>query len=143
MKIEAGKYYRTRCGKKAYVHVVYGINPFDNSHLPYPVSGCVGTHWVRWTERGKYSSTDTENNYDLVAEWSESVPMYRAFANENEFWPFRNEWVIKPKDSKAKWRISGCTESGVWVCLHGFVAWPTLFEEFTFANGSRCGVKNN
>ena len=73
MKIEAGKYYRTRDGGKAYVA---GVFP-DEMGFAYPVTGCVFTEdcekildMTDWAKDGK----DLWNgDWSLIAEWEESV----------------------------------------------------------------------
>lgn len=68
MKIEPGKYYKTRCGKKAWIG---HICP-EESNRPNPVYGYIvedGNFWAMycWHLDGKASNCD----YCLVSEWTE------------------------------------------------------------------------
>lgn len=62
MKIEAGKYYRTRDGRKARVLCT------DHVKLNYPVAGSIGGELYSWTGEGEFYR-GTINIIDLVAEW--------------------------------------------------------------------------
>jgi hypothetical protein len=68
LKIEAGKCYRTRDGRKAHV---LGIR--DDVDVPHPVIGFIEgdktTHC--WCKDGGYYATSAESGYDLISEWKE------------------------------------------------------------------------
>lgn len=73
LTLEAGKYYRTRNGKKAFVGYVMADNPFNAAKPMYPASG-----WIEeeefpqcWNLDGSLHSADEEHKKDLVAEWVE------------------------------------------------------------------------
>lgn len=70
MKIEAGKYYRTRCGRKAYVDVIFSPNPFSGRKPQVPVRGYIDALEYYWTSSGRISE-DYASHADLVAEWIE------------------------------------------------------------------------
>lgn len=74
MKIEAGKYYKNREGKKIYVA---GICPWDRIR---PVIGWTESVeiFISWKLDGHWAMSDTQHRYDLVSEWVD--PM------EVEFW---------------------------------------------------------
>lgn len=63
MKLEAGKYYRTRSGMKAFVGAIcpYECHPFQK------VVGWIGGSCFTWAMSGQWGSGS--NNPDLVAEW--------------------------------------------------------------------------
>jgi hypothetical protein len=69
MKIEAGKYYKLRNGKKAYV-VCIVHNPFSDESYVYPIMGFIedrnGT--ASWTLKGE-SIKDSVSEWDIVEEW--------------------------------------------------------------------------
>lgn len=72
LTLEAGKYYRTRGGKKVFI---VGVNPFDkeDDDIEFPFGGFVQglkgdvLEWFR--DDGRYGVQDGAN--DLVAEWVE------------------------------------------------------------------------
>jgi hypothetical protein len=70
MIIEAGKYYRTQSGCRAYVACVR-----DDMEIPYPAFGYVEGDSVPyiWDMRGAGSGFV---DYDLVSEWVEPVKVY-------------------------------------------------------------------
>lgn len=78
MNVEAGKYYRTRSGAKAYV--AYVGNPFGQNRSPFsarPAVGFVdsGSGPVCWELDGRATiiASDYQHPLDLVAEWREPV----------------------------------------------------------------------
>lgn len=67
MKIEAGKFYRTRDGHRARVYAVDGRDP-------YPAHGAIffdGAGWIgnTWTIEGSVSVALHPRCYDLISEW--------------------------------------------------------------------------
>ncbi len=64
MKLEVGKSYRTRDGKRA----VVGTN---TASVADPFYGHVGTHACTWMEDGTCWDHEVEHHMDLVAEWEE------------------------------------------------------------------------
>ena len=72
MKIEAGKYYRTRDGRKAFVSAVLLPNPFAGPGHMYPAIGYVeSASTVWWTKDGRYSCKESHHPFDLISEWRE------------------------------------------------------------------------
>lgn len=70
MKIEAGKYYKTRAGNKARVYATDG-------HGDFPAHGAVlidGWRLEKWTLDGKAIPRGTYPT-DLVSEWTDAVEM--------------------------------------------------------------------
>jgi hypothetical protein len=65
MKLEAGKYYRTRDGRKAYVAA---IAP-EWVATDYPVLGWVDIATIRWRADGK--EVRNESPCDLISEWTD------------------------------------------------------------------------
>lgn len=96
MKIKAGKYYKTRGGKKAFVLSVLEKSPFcETVNLKYPVIGLLGDRSdpngsvaYEWALDG---TCYNHSAYDLIEEWPE--PKYRPFANADEFKPHRDRWI--------------------------------------------------
>lgn len=67
IKLEAGKYYRTRDGRKAFVS---GKNPFSDTQCC--ICGFIeGYGSTSWTIDGNYYSDKSDVAYDLIAEWKE------------------------------------------------------------------------
>jgi hypothetical protein len=83
MKIEAGKFYTTRDGRKAYVAT--DSNPFCASD-PSPCIGWVdGEEYVfsncneGWTTTGRYHDESRQSEFDLVSEWvTDNVSVKRS-----------------------------------------------------------------
>lgn len=74
LTLEAGKYYRTRAGRKAYIS---GINPFpDGSHIR-AIGVIVDSGVKGWNMCGAYSLS-SDHAFDLVAEWFEPKRIKRA-----------------------------------------------------------------
>jgi len=72
MQIEAGKYYRTREGRKAFVEHVLQHNPFgQKSHDGFPALGYIeGKRGIEdWKLDGHW--TEQDNCNDLIAEYIE------------------------------------------------------------------------
>ena len=85
MKIEVGKFYKTRDGKKARIyatdgsgkHSIHGAVFFDNSWLSH--------RWTSytWTDEGIYRNGDTDG-LDLVSEWEEPKPKFKAWIHRTK-----------------------------------------------------------
>jgi hypothetical protein len=74
MKIEAGKYYRTREGRKAFVEAVLGPSPFDGDTPSYPFYGWIDKRGAAtWMRRGEFLVGGGDSDKDLVAEWDDPV----------------------------------------------------------------------
>ena len=71
MELEAGKYYRTRNGKKAFVA---GINPIKDLNTD-PAVGFVGPVPHSWQIDGRYENYSKQSRHDLVEEWIEPEPV--------------------------------------------------------------------
>lgn len=70
VKLESGRLYRTRGGKKAFV--AYIENP--SSEKEYPVWGStIDEPHCGWTLDGKYTS-DVKSDHDLISLWDEPTP---------------------------------------------------------------------
>jgi hypothetical protein len=70
MKIEAGKYYRTLSGKKAYVETAVGPSPFTGQGRTYPFFGYVDEYGPEsWTAAGHVGSDCPAHQRNIVAEW--------------------------------------------------------------------------
>lgn len=78
MKIEAGKYYRTRDGRKAYVDVIRVSSPFNGYEPTHPIIGYVddekqGPRSTKtWRADGRFD-VKQDRSIDLVEEWREPV----------------------------------------------------------------------
>lgn len=73
MKIESGRYYKTRDGRKAYVAAILE-NPFGYGNGKYPIVGYIqGKQQMCWTASGSTRVNCCEDFDDLVADWVEPV----------------------------------------------------------------------
>ena len=69
LKIEAGKYYRTRDGRKAFVAA---RNPFNARFCWMGMIDSISTLCgVTWLESGRFSDTREAHPDDLIAPWTE------------------------------------------------------------------------
>lgn len=68
MKLEVGKYYKTRDGRKA------EIIEYDGSAMPFLVRHHDGTMW-HFID-GKLHEDDIEDELDLIAEWQDEPEVY-------------------------------------------------------------------
>jgi hypothetical protein len=81
MKLEAGKFYKTRDGSKAYVACIEPPFRVDSDervcgYVESSQSACT------WCTDGSWIEVDTSPQ-DLVAEWVESKPRLRAWFNDD------------------------------------------------------------
>lgn len=75
MKLEVGKYYRTRDGRKA--------GPIEENAWQdgdYKFSGMMGLAEITFDEDGFYIDEDHEYDFDLIAEWVDEPVMEAAAA---------------------------------------------------------------
>ena len=150
MQIEAGKYYRLRNGKKAFVACVLPEDPINPDGNKQPLIGFIqGSGQANWTAKGHYYDDDEEvHSHDIVADWSAFQSTHRPFKGRDEFWPFRNEWFRNKEGSETyDYKIMWIGEDGVGLPAPGFsdgnfVSWAKLFSDYTFANGDWCGMRN-
>ena len=82
MKIEPGRFYRTRSGQKARVYAVY-------SGQKHPVHGAVlgvrgDNEWlmIKWCEDGRFGEMVADESYDLVSEWSDAISLTKEQVRE-------------------------------------------------------------
>lgn len=77
LRLKAGKFYRTRGGRKAYVDSIIGPNPFTKDTPDYPCAGYIEDNGLpnamTWTQSGKERKS-RETPFDLVEEWVEPKP---------------------------------------------------------------------
>lgn len=103
MKIEAGKYYETRRGEKAFVA---GISPFTSTDPLYHIVGWIDgtTDAAAWGLGGAYADR-AEAPEDLVAEWTEpptpleALKVLHRLANQPK--PDPTEWNKAMRDAVA------------------------------------------
>jgi hypothetical protein len=73
MTIEPGKFYRTRDGRKAYVHRI-------NDGGEYPIEGKIeGGYWTEWTREGRWLNLENSPS-NLVAEWTDPLEQLALLA---------------------------------------------------------------
>lgn len=76
MKLEVGKYYKTRDGRK--------VGPMEQSYLNhYPFSGKLHRESERWLENGRYYN-HRESNLDLVEEWKDCPKLWGKMTDEEK-----------------------------------------------------------
>jgi hypothetical protein len=73
LTLEAGKYYRTRNGRKALAAAIMPKNPFkEGGEVGYPIRGYIdGFGAGSWTSNGHFGDDHYDDDRDLVAEWVE------------------------------------------------------------------------
>jgi hypothetical protein len=99
LKIEAGKYYKTRDGRKAFVAAV-AINPFGTTPV-YPVWGFIGNDDYYWAESGEYYFRDRDPNpLDIISEWKEPVVVKRYVAWVRDDYGEVRPWCGQPHHSR-------------------------------------------
>ena len=103
MQITAGKYYKTRDGRKAFVSAVeVPCERYCVNKRIHPVLGYIGVGQCSWTEAG-HGDARCETEYDLVAEWREPV----AKVVTVYMLPDGNVWFCDPrKKSIASTRVT-------------------------------------
>ena len=73
MKLEAGKYYKTRNGLKAYVEFIRQDSLFGDYLTKYPAMGFIESYGEQmWKTNGEFN-TSIENELDLISEWREPI----------------------------------------------------------------------
>lgn len=117
MKIEAGKFYKTRYGMKVRVYATDGAHTF-------PIHGAVylkyEDKWEShiWKESGAFDG-ETPNDYDIVSEWDDDHPA--------ENWPVDAKiFVREDKDENWKPRHFAKYENGhVFAWIEGKTSFTT------------------
>lgn len=85
MKIEAGKYYRTRDGRKVGPMRAFCGKDFDIDDERNPHGDEVNDSW--WRASGKRGAYYEDSNLDLIAEWTEDDDL-NAICDERQGGPF-------------------------------------------------------
>lgn len=103
LQLEAGKYYRTRGGEKAFVGTKA---PFGSVHKSYVFLGHIeGREFCySWAENGKYSVS--KDGLDLVAEWVEP----KRIKGKVLLWG-NSEARFLPDGKRSYFDMSGCVAS--------------------------------
>lgn len=90
MKLEVGKFYKTRGGDKARIYAVDagGDYPVHGAvYCPAPHPGNSEWEFMTWCPDGSYYGNEDEDRLDIIAEWHEPVTrtvwvnMYRQFTS--------------------------------------------------------------
>ena len=114
MKIEVGKFYKTRDGRKARIYALDGLGR-------YHVHGAIlkGDRWVvetwantgveTWANTGEYYCSVVSSGSDLISEWKEPKPRFLAWVGATGWLYFtsnepapgwtRAPWLDEPEDS--------------------------------------------
>lgn len=104
MKLEVGKFYKTRDGGKAYVA---GPNPFTDG-AGYCWLGAIELFdTVHWTNCGKFISFE-ESPHDLVAEWIDPSKTVKINGWVNIYPDFVSSHMHPDKAQADKWRVKEC-----------------------------------
>jgi hypothetical protein len=76
LKLEAGKYYRTRAGDKVYVAAVAGIPAGVDTVTHFTALAYAQGHSILYTACGRYSLSQV-SPWDILYEWQEPVKLTR------------------------------------------------------------------
>lgn len=110
MKIEPGKFYKTRSGRKARIYAVDG----DSVR---PIHGAIIANgdWILagWGMDGNFYDSSNESEYDLISEWTEPLDFdwsvlppwmnWIAKDSDDNWWAFSH----KPFLTKSIWETNG------------------------------------
>lgn len=93
MKIEAGKFYKTRSGHKAFVA---GVSPFASTQPLYRMTGFVdgGQSGTSWNIEGEFAADGMRSPEDLVAEWIDPptpLEALKAIVTHMDGWAVRSD----------------------------------------------------
>jgi len=89
LKIEVGKYYKTRCGKKAKVkYKLDGPYPY-----PYPWIGMIfydeREYMATWSEKGASFFSGDYHGDDIISEWSDDPSLGWVYKGEHYVNPWK------------------------------------------------------
>lgn len=148
MKIEAGNFYRTRNGKRAFVAAIIPDPPFAMTLNIHPAMGYIeGVNGkYSWSSEGKFTTANCIDQYDLIAEW-EDKPEFRPFEGIDEFTPHLNRWIVSKERPAVLYRPFYVENKGVRIHFSNgdpsaLLSWNLLFEKYMFLGGDCCGVRN-
>lgn len=102
---------------------------------------CPGQPDERWVGSTSLSFTDPVKRYRIKPK-----PTYRPFKNAQEFLPYANKFVILKgcigTPAEEHYRINVVNDNMAWFTLtsQNAVRWQRLFDEYTFSDGTPCGV---
>ena len=105
--------------------------------------------------KAKYTSHAWSVDYSPVWNWDyvdyrvkeeENEPLYRPYKDKNEFLvdSMNNWFYLCDKDTNARFLPTCVLANGVEMTCNGeciSLTWKKLFENFTWDNGSPCGIK--
>lgn len=127
--VETGKKYVAKNGK------VFGpLQPVQEG-TEYPFIA----HGKQWNAHGVRYIMGDRDTEDLVAEYVEPMPVYRAFAHAAEFAPHRDKW-IKRVSGGGCFAVSAYSDMGI---VYGADGKSKSYQEllsFKFEDGTTCGV---
>lgn len=111
LKIEAGKYYQTRDGRKAFVTCVKLCNPFAPNGCYTVEGGIEGVGIATWMVDGRYYRPELAGK-DLVSEWAEPRQLTCAVYLVQNYINNEVEAVLGPRTDfvVGKYKILACKE---------------------------------
>lgn len=108
MKIEAGKTYKTRSGRKVRVLCT------DLRDATYPVVGVVDGDDERveaFTADGRFNDEQRASPLDLVEEWREPMTCWATVAPNGDAYLFRTERHAREHADEKGWRLVKLVEA--------------------------------
>ena len=107
-------------------------------------------HKVRYPRAVWYIDYSPVWNWDYMdyrVKEEENEPLYRPYEDKNEFLvdSINNRFYLCDKDTNAQFLPTCVLANGVEMTCNGeciSLTWKKLFENFTWDNGSPCGIKN-
>lgn len=125
LKVEAGKYYRTKAGEVIGPMFLFGLG--DDKWAYKKGKGGL------WNDAGKHNSLSGKHDFA-----EEITFTYRPFANAEEFKPFRDKWIIR-KEGIGSFRVQSYYDT--WVAVGPeYLSYQELLTR-KFEDGTPCGIK--
>lgn len=97
--------------------------------------------WVIALNTGEpYEMSYDSLRYQPIIRKIEPPKRYRAFANAAEFTPYREEW-IQAGDGDGCWKVSGYSNTRIFIDAHQSESFANAFERYTFSDGTPFGIE--
>lgn len=132
--VQEGKYYKSVNGQVWGPMTKGGIDPGYPFYLQGKYWSEHGVRYINWDR-------DTENLVEEVPAPKPPEPEYRPFASAKEFETRRDEWIVRKSGTDNLCFRIPCYRDQGFSTADGVTAWQVLFDQYTFEDGTPCGVK--